>query len=84
MLKEMRRKELRERYKFECRCEECERVGGDPREAFECLGQGCDGLLPFIGKAFNFGSAQIMSKLTRCTPYSGRRRIDLLEVSNYN
>ncbi|GAA5826845.1 hypothetical protein JCM5353_005417 [Sporobolomyces roseus] len=46
-LKSMRQKELRERYKFECGCEECEgkeeRV--DPREAFECPEKGCDGLL---------------------------------------
>jgi len=50
----MRQKELRERYKFKCGCEECEgkeeRV--DPREAFECPEKGCDGLLAIRGMSF--------------------------------
>jgi len=53
-LKSMRQKELRERYKFKCGCEECEgkeeRV--DPREAFECPEKGCDGLLAIRGMSF--------------------------------
>ncbi|GAA6014676.1 hypothetical protein JCM11491_000190 [Sporobolomyces phaffii] len=49
----MRRDELRERYKFECRCEACgdEDNGGgsvDPRKSFVCPRSGCDGLLNMI------------------------------------
>ncbi|GAA6036402.1 hypothetical protein JCM8097_001703 [Rhodosporidiobolus ruineniae] len=43
--REVRRKELRERYKFECGCEECERGEVDPREALECPKKGCCGLI---------------------------------------
>jgi len=50
-LRSMRQKELRERYKFECKCEECERKEErvDPREAFECPEKGCEGLLATRG-----------------------------------
>ncbi|GAA5853074.1 hypothetical protein JCM8547_000191 [Rhodosporidiobolus lusitaniae] len=47
--REERRRELRERYKFECGCEGCgERKEGavDPREALECSKEGCGGLIP--------------------------------------
>ncbi|BGP19589.1 hypothetical protein JCM10213_009318 [Rhodosporidiobolus nylandii] len=43
-----RRKELRERYKFDCVCEECEPAEEgkvDPREALECAQKNCEGLM---------------------------------------
>ncbi|GAA5910028.1 uncharacterized protein JCM6883_000528 [Sporobolomyces salmoneus] len=46
--KETRQRELLERYKFECRCEECERKDVDPREAFACPKGECRGLLRII------------------------------------
>lgn len=43
--RDMRRNELRERYKFKCGCELCGRVGWvDPREALCCRKEGCERL----------------------------------------
>ncbi|GAA5874153.1 hypothetical protein JCM16303_005755 [Sporobolomyces ruberrimus] len=50
LTRKKRRDELRERYKFECRCEACgQEVGTDSREAFECPREGCDGLVGIFG-----------------------------------
>ncbi|GAA5964675.1 hypothetical protein JCM3765_004349 [Sporobolomyces pararoseus] len=46
--RELRRNELRERYKFECSCAECEKTGVDAREAFACPGTNCNGFLGII------------------------------------
>ncbi|GAA5848967.1 hypothetical protein JCM9279_004679 [Rhodotorula babjevae] len=46
--RDVRQKELRELYKFECRCEACEGGEGqevDPRKALACPKDGCDGLI---------------------------------------
>jgi SET and MYND domain-containing protein len=51
--KKSRKEELKERYKFECGCEECEREGADPREALECSKTNCAGLLNIVGKQFS-------------------------------
>ncbi|GAA5913058.1 hypothetical protein JCM6882_005550 [Rhodosporidiobolus microsporus] len=42
-----RRRELKERYHFDCDCEECEPKEGrvDPREAVECQEKGCGALI---------------------------------------
>lgn len=51
LTRKKRRDELRERYKFECRCEACgQEVGTDSREAFECPREGCDGLVGIFGE----------------------------------
>lgn len=43
-----RQSELKERYGFECKCEECiSRTGVDPREAVVC--EGCQALLSTKG-----------------------------------
>ncbi|SCV69390.1 BQ2448_2410 [Microbotryum intermedium] len=45
----MRRKDLKERYGFECRCELCEEVGVDKRERVFCKnGKDCDGQIKFL------------------------------------
>ncbi|GAA5900303.1 hypothetical protein JCM8208_005320 [Rhodotorula glutinis] len=46
--RDVRQKELRERYKFECACEACEGGEGDevdPREALACPREGCEGIM---------------------------------------
>ncbi|KAJ8292099.1 Histone-lysine N-methyltransferase ASHR1 [Rhodotorula toruloides] len=47
LTKDMRQKELKERYKFDCACEECRSEGVDPREALSCpkASNGCNGLI---------------------------------------
>jgi len=52
--RDVRRRELSERYKFECACEACEGGEGervDPREALACprANEGCEGLIPLPG-----------------------------------
>ncbi|BGP11010.1 hypothetical protein JCM10049v2_006904 [Rhodotorula toruloides] len=55
LTKELRQKEVKERYKFDCSCEECRSEGIDPREALSCpkAENGCKGLiaLPERGSA---------------------------------
>lgn len=62
-LKSMRQKELRERYKFECGCEECEgkEEKVDPRESFECPEKGCEGLLAIRGRCFRLSHPYVRS-----------------------
>lgn len=78
-LKNMRQKELRERYKFECRCEECEGKEGriDPREAFECPEKACEGLLAIRGMcsvALSIRRRRQLSGSSRCAA-GGRESI---------
>jgi hypothetical protein len=43
--REERKRDLKERYKFECGCEGCKGLELDPREALECSTKGCEGLI---------------------------------------
>ncbi|BGP34992.1 hypothetical protein JCM10296v2_006816 [Rhodotorula toruloides] len=47
LTRELRQKELKERYKFDCACEECGSEGVRPREALSCpkASKGCRGLI---------------------------------------
>lgn len=52
LTKELRQEELKERYKFDCACDECKRSQGvDPREALSCrkAKEGCRGLIALPG-----------------------------------
>lgn len=63
-----RKKELNERYKFECDCEGCRGSELDPREALACSAKGCDGLIAFPCASFSPLSLSLRRSCTSFVP----------------